>query len=301
MDRNRSRVWANANQALYTTVFGSDYRARNLLGSSYPTGSRRDSEARSLLVEAADALSSVSRFEDALAAGGIFEDASDVATDPDAMFAVLGHEVRVEYRHTNYGRFGVWARTNAESASEGAELDRRNPPGGFAYSPLEQTVYSTADPAYPSNGSAYYEGSTVAVEVDSTPRFFEGNIGISVAWGSSIGGSNLSAVVRDLREVDTGGLFFHNNVAVDEIAFSGITLSGGGATVIGFDSTNPVTRIGYLDAARFDTRWTGSRAFTGKFVGRSIDGPVGVIGTWSLGSSSYSGALEGSYAADLYP
>ena len=180
-------------------------------------------------------------------------------------------------------------------------LDTSSRPDAFAYSPLEQTIYYESDPTYPTNGTAYYQGSTIAVEADSDPRFFEGSIGLTVAWGSRVSDATVSSVIWDLREVDTGDFYYYNNAEVDEIVFSGIRLNRGNGTGTGFESRSPFARIEFVNAARSDTRLSGSRAFSGKFVGRTVDGPTGVIGTWSLGGSSYSSLLEGAYAAELDP
>lgn len=300
-ERNRSNVWRSVNEAIFTIVFGGDRRARNPLGASYPTGNRRDSTARSTLVAAAEALSSVSEFEDAIAPGGVFEDVADAVTDAAAMFAVREHHVRVEYRHTDYGRFGVWAKTVATSATGGSGLATADRLDVFAYSPLEQSVYSVSDPRYPAGGTAYYEGRTIAVEESASPRFYDGAIEVIVEWGSQPSAGLLSASITDLRNVDSGALVRYNNAAISEITFSAIRLSGGSGSATRFNSGSPATRIVYADQVRSATRWNGSRSFAGRFVGNTSDGPVGVIGTWSLGPSSNLAAIHGAYAGDLVP
>ena len=305
-NNRRNTVWDSANEILFEIIFGSNFRARNPLGASYPSDSRRepdDKEARDLLAEAVDALSSVSRFENALETDGVFHEESDAVTDTDLVFDVRDHEVRVEYRRTDFGRFGVWSRTVGKSAIQGAEYDSDNPSGAFAYSPMEQTRYFTDDPRYPTNGSAYYDGSTVAVD-DSPggPRIFEGQISLTVDWASEVGRASVTSVVQGLRTVDGGDLIRLNDTAVDQIIFSGgLRLSGGAGDGVEFDSSGPTVNIRYLDAVRPDTRWRGSRSHSGKFVGQSVDGPLGVIGTWQLGRSNQSVSLKGAYAADLVP
>ena len=300
LERNRAEVWSAANKTLYETVFGSDFRARNPLGASYPTGSNRDSRARRILVEAAEALGSLSAFAEALD-GGILDEASDAVTDAEAMFAVLHREVRVEYRNTDFGRFGVWSRIVGKSAREGSEPDPTNPSGGFAYSPAEQTVYRSGDPAYPRNGTAEYAGQALVVEADATPRVFEGTSGLTVEWGDGVSYGRLSAAFRGLRDVATGDLLQYNGTAVDEITFSGVRLTSSATDLIGFDTSSPVVRIHYLNFSRTSTRWSGVRSISGKFVGSTIDGPIGAIGTWSIGGPRYSLSLDGAFAADLVP
>ena len=306
LDRRRDTVWDSANQTLFETVFGSNFRARNPLGASYPTDSRRnpdDERARSLLLEAAYALGSVGRFEDALEEPGVFHEESDAVEDTDLMFEVRSHDVRVEYSHTDYGRFGIWSRTVGNSASDGIEYDSDDPSGAFAYSPLEQTGYYSGDPRYPANGTGYYEGSTLAVDDSSGgPRFFEGQIALTVDWGASVGRATVTSVIQDLRTLDGDEVFQYNGVGVDQIVFSsGLRLSEGNGSVLAFDSSRPSVRLRYLRSFRSDTRWSGHSAHTGKFVGATLDGPLGVIGTWELGRSNRSVSLKGAYAADLVP
>ncbi len=306
LNRRRDTVWDSANETLFETVFGSNFRARNPLGASYPTDSRRrpdDDQARSLLLEAAYALGSVGRFEDALVEPGVFHEESDAVEDTDLIFEVRSHDVRVEYSHTDYGRFGIWLRTVGNSASEGIEYDPDDPSGAFAYSPLEQTRYFSGDPRFPTNGTGYYQGHTVAVDDSSGgPRIFEGEIALTVDWGASVGRATVTSVIQDLRTLDGDGVFRYNGVGVDQIVFSsGLSLSGGNGNLLEFDSSRPSVRLRYVNAVRSDTRWSGHRAHTGKFVGASLDGPLGVIGTWELGRSNQSVSLKGAYAADLVP
>ena len=306
LNRRRDTVWDSANEALFETVFGSNFRARNPLGASYPTDSRRnpdDERARSLLLEAAYALGSVGRFEDALRESGVFHEESDAVEDADLMFEVRSHEVRVEYSHTDYGRFGIWSRTVGNSASEGIEYDPNDPSAAFAYSPLEQSGYFSGDPRYPINGTGYYEGATLAVDDSSGgPRFFEGQIALTVDWGASVDRATVTSVIQDLRTLDGNEVFQYNGVGVDQIVFSnGLRVSGSNGSALEFDSSRPSVRLHYLDSFRAATRWSGHSAHTGKFVGTSLDGPLGLIGTWELGRSNRSVSLKGAYAADLVP
>ena len=306
LNRRRNAVWSSANETLFETVFGSNFRARDPLGSSYPRDSSRDPDdevARSLLVEAAHALGSESNFEDALERSGVFFEESDAVADAESMFQVRSHDVRVEYRHTDYGRFGVWLRTVGESATDGMEYDPDGSSGAFAYSPVNQSRYFSSDARYPTNGTGHYEGLTLAVDTSSGgPRAFEGQIGLTVDWDTSIDRAVLTSVIQDLRTVDDGTFFSYNGFAVDEIVFSsGLRLSGADGRGIEFDTGSPTVRFRYLNSLRSDTRWSGPRAHTGKFVGVSLDGPLGVIGTWELGRSNRSVSLKGAFSADLVP
>ena len=64
------------------------------------------------------------------------------------------------------------------------------------------------------------------------------------------------------------------------------------------DGTTP-TRVRHTDIRQPDLTQTGTIA--GQFVGKVIDGPLGVIGTWSVTGVTLGDALEGVYGADLMP
>lgn len=296
LNTRRRSIWSSANRTLYETVFGRNYRARYLLGSSYPTGTRRDTVARERLVDAAAALGDEGLFEAALDSGGVFAAASPAVADSDSLFDVPEHYLRVDYGSTNYGRYGVWAKRSATSALTGTTVTS----DAFAYSPLAQATYSSGDPAYPSSGIGYYVGSTAAVETTGNTRPFEGRMDLTVRWGSRVSGATLTATVRGLSSVLDDRPLVYNGYAVDAIVFQGVRLTGSTLTGTGFDSRSPDVRVRYLDAGRADARWSGSRAIEGKFVGETLDGPLGVIGTWSL-SSTRSSSLKGAFAADLAP
>ena len=303
LNQRRNAVWDDVNETLYETVFGRNFRARDLLGANYPTRSSRnpdDTSALRTLREAAAALGDPTRFDLALSSGGVFDDAGRSVADPDDLFDVLEHDLQVNYDYTDYGRFGVWAKRTATSALGGSAIDRANPPDSFAYSPLAQTAYYTGDPGYPSNGTGYYEGETLAVETQGDTRVYRGSVGLTVQWGSRVSSATLTSTIEDLRTLEGGRPLIYNGYAVDAIVFRSVRLSGGAGVGTGFDTRSPDVRVRYLDASRSDSRWSGSRSVAGKFVGRTIDGPLGVIGTWSL-NSSYSTSLKGAFSADLLP
>ncbi len=293
----RTKIWSDSNAAL-RRVFGSAYPARTLLGT-YPSGPRRDNEARRILREAADALESRATLQDSLATDGIFSTARRLVSDVDDLFDIRLYSMRVDFGHTNYGRFGVWAKTVGRSARAGAESDGAS---SFAYSPLRQTTYFSGDLSYPSGGVGYYEGDTLAVEQSPLARVFTGRIGLTVQWGARLSSARVNSVIRDLRTIDSEDPLVYRNAAVDEIIFRGVPVTSSNPRAgIGFSSSNPEVRVRYFNFGRSDARWSGSRTFTGKFVGESIDGPLGVIGTWSLGPSYATSSLKGSFSADWTP
>ena len=302
----RTRLWNSANQALEDHVFGPS--EPYTLGRSFPSGrsqDERDEHAVETLREVLNALSSATRFEDSLVDGEVFEgvlgseDELD-EYDFDAIFDALDYEVEVQFGHSNYGRFGAWAKVARDYAvdSELRRLPSSEEPDVFAYSPLEQTAYSTGDPNFPRSFTATYLGQTRAVDRDwsaDRPLFYDGEIDITVQWGNTASGSSVHAVVRDLAGTADGRPFEYNGYDVAEIVISGTRVTLDSDRRMGFSSSSPTVRIRYYDVGRPDSRYFGTRSHEGKFVGYSIDGPVGVIGTWRLGD------IKGAYGADLAP
>ena len=300
----RQAVWDAANQALEDNIFGS--RSRNALGSSYPSGSSsrvRDSKAVQLLEDALEALGSPDRFEDSLGEDGVFDGILGTESDLyqydfDDIYDALGYEVEIQFGHTRFGRFGAWAKTARDYAvsTTRQSLPHSESPDVFAYSPIEQTIYSAGNPNFPRNFRGTYRGRTLAVDRTSVePLFYDGDLTFTVDWGSSASGSSVYAVIRDLASLSDGHLFVHNHYAVEEIVFSGTSVRIDSRGRVGFEDSSPRVRIRYHDLARSETSFIGSKSHEGKFVGQTGDGPLGVIGTWELGN------VKGSYGADLVP
>ena len=304
VDDRREDIWQETNDTLYETVFGGESSARNLLGESYPERSSEadDSDAQEILAAVVSALGDSESFREALEDGGIFEGAAD-ADAAEFAFAVLDHSMRVEYRHTAYGRFGVWAKQVGKSVVDGSVLDPDNPPDAFAYSPLAQTIYPTGATAHPTSGKAHYEGSTLAVNAGGSGlEFFQGWVGLTVEWADRLTNASVETVIDGLHSIDTGELFQIGGSPVQTIWFSGgIDLSQDSDGRIWFETDRPTVNVRYQQLGVTQTTWSGSAAQDGKFVGRTLDGPVGVIGTWSLHSSRHSVDMKGSFAADFQP
>ena len=300
----RNALWDAVNEGLENHVFGpSDPES---LGNSYPTGrsqSARDEEAIETLQDAMTALSSPSRFEDALGEDGVFEgvlgtESSLDRYDFNAIYDALDYEVRVQFGHTNYARFGAWAKSAQEYAVSGNRQSQPSAedPDVFAYSPLEQAAYRANDPIFPRGLRATYQGETRAVHQNSDePIFYDGDIALTVEWGESPNGSSAYAVIRDLVESSSGDPFVHNGFDVEEIAFTGMSTNTDSGGRVGISSSFPAVRIRYFDLSRRESSFTGAKRHEAKFVGLSHDGPVSVIGTWELGD------IKGAYGADLLP
>ncbi|MDE0101701.1 MAG: hypothetical protein OXN89_04920 [Bryobacterales bacterium] len=297
-DQDRANLWSSANTILHEQVFGQNASALNILGASYPIGSNRDSRALDSLDVAVEALSSVASFGASLQSGGVFEDASGIVQDPAGTFAAPLFEVDVAYGHTNYARFGVWARTVRDSAVSAPTPDATTPSGAFAYSPLAGTVLATSALGYPSGGVGHFVGQALAMEVSADPTAYVGDIRATVSWGQSIGTASLTAVISGLANPESGDALTYQGVAVEEIAFGNVGLSLANDGTAFFSDSAPSVIIRVVDTTAGGTAWNGAREIIGQFVGDSPDGPHGVIGTWSLGFAT---PIEGAFGADAGP
>ena len=300
--RVRNEIWDDVNQALEDHVFGpSD---PNSLGSSYPSrGSLddRDEDAIDILEDVLTALSSPGRFEDSLGDDGVFEDVLGSESNLDrydfnAIFDALSYRVEVHFGSTDYGRFGAWAKAARDYAVSDSllSLSSSEVSDVFAYSPLGQTTYSAGDPNFPRNFTASYRGQTRAVDRQSNgPRFYDGDVFLTVEWSNVGSGSAVHAVIRDLFEISDGSSWVHRGFDVEEIVLSGVRTRLDSDRRVYFDSS-PSIRIRYYDIGRPESGFSGgSTSHEGRFVGYSGAGPLGVIGVWALGD------LKGAYSADL--
>ena len=188
------------------------------------------------------------------------------------------------------------ARLRFEQRSEQAPVQRGS--RRVCVQPLEQTVLYAGDVNFPRSFNATYLGETRAVDRNwraDRPRFYDGEIDITVRWTNTVSGSSVHAVIRNLAGVLDGTPFEYNGRDVYEIVISGMSVRLDSDRRMGYSTSSPTVRIRYFDVGRPDSRYFGTRTHEGKFVGYSIDGPVGVIGTWRLG------AIKGAYGADLTP
>ncbi len=180
--------------------------------------------------------------------------------------------------------------------------------GVFAYSYLEPTVFSTepdSDHVYPQNVSATYSGQTIAMERASSdltdPVTYIGSIEMTVNWNSTLTGNNGaeldSVVIRTLRNGST--YFAVDGEAVDRIVLTGSVSWVGGDGIRFVSTTSDGMDVWYRDPLLNRSRLGGSH--DGNFVGLSIDGPVAVIGKWSMRGTNTGTLIEGAYGAELQP
>ena len=217
---------------------------------------------------------------------------------------------------TNYTRFGMWRREDTSSARRndgtvGNVIRTRGGPGTFAYSPLDATPAGTpANTSFPQGGSAVYTGETVALQ---NTTVLTGTVRVDVNWNSSISRSSfgtnpvgtMALTISDLASADgdplsQGGSDTATGNEIADIVFPRISILVGGegdfagnliAGTAGDADTDG--NIPYHEAivtgGRYrlvngggDVNVTGTASVQALFVGRGVDGPLGVIGTWTL-------------------
>ena len=207
-------------------------------------------------------------------------------------------KLTVSYRITDFTRYGVWEQEKTE-ADNTVSVEQQ---GVFAYSYLEPTVFSTeadSDHVYPQNVSATYSGQTIAQDRADNPALYTGTIEMTVNWMSALGSAELDSVV--IRNLRSGGRDFAiDGEAVDRIAMTDTVTFQGATDGIRFVSTTSSgMEVWYKDPLLNRSRLGGSH--DGNFVGLSIDGPVAVIGKWSVTGTDTSVLIQGAYGAHLQP
>ena len=279
-----------------------------------------DDTALGLIDRALNALSSEDALEDALDpdGSGIFKGAHQTAgsltlATTDDKYAAVGDiwgrraaRVKVWTGSTDYTRFGAWRKqrnsyavNGYDDVSEGTATEARDMAQVFAYSQLKPTLFRSGDPSFPATGSAAYSGHTIAVK-DST--FVEGDVMVHVTWAAAgwLAGeavtTSLVATLSDLRNAANGDpLMYYNGTEAKEIGsiiMSGVNAShvesGDNKDQIRFSGA-PTVRLTYADLSEVDVSPLLSgetHSLSGVFVGRNVDGPLGVIGMWGLGLGS---------------
>ena len=297
-------------QGNLTGAFGAEYRTTKRAEKPELEKSRRGSRSLTLIDDGPDA--------DGKMELGSFRglDASRLYSDRDGRSVIeptdtgvtlsvsLSQdeelELTVEYRRTDYTRFGVWIQEKTE-ADNTVNVDNR---GVFAYSPLQSTVFTTdleLDFAYPANITAVYSGQTIALETEGDPETYTGSIILTVNWKASDNDAELEAVIRDLRSLSDRDWFEVDGEDVDRIILAGDVTLNSADDGLSFTSS-PKFAVLYRSPQVARKELNGSHE--GKFLGRTIDGPVAVIGKWKILDrmlDSVSRPVEGVYGAELQP
>ena len=311
-DNGRTAVWAALATALDALV-GSGNGSQIFASGDYVTTNDDDAvaddSAREKIAKVLEALSSRMKFRSAVQEGGILYGNSGLITGDnaaiDAVFERVMSTATVKYGTTRYTRFGAWNRvgtTEAATVPSNFGLDPAD--GVFAYSPLAATAYNTYDPNFPAGLRATYEGTTIARGDNDGSTYYQGSITIDVTWAASLSDAanvgDISASITDLR-TSSGASYMSGGNAVESIQFTAADFKvarNSDTSVLFFDSGTTAARLRFADLRIVTTE--ASATMGGIFVGKVIDGPLAVIGNWSLENSN-GDDLAGAYGADLVP
>ncbi len=233
---------------------------------------------------------------DNVAADGFFAGATDYTQDQiRTIFAERTIDFRLRTARTTYTRFGVWSQRSAADAVGNALDTNTIQNGSFAFGPRAVSGNARAGLTF----VADYSGRVLAVETDSG-NLYGGSFELRVNWADTDGG-NVSATISDLRGIDgTSSLFRHDNRDVKTIFLTGFDEAAG---VISTGSAAGV-QVRYTDTSVQDAAFTAAgTAMAGGFIGDSTEGPIGVLGTWSIPADTggLSKEMRGSFGADLKP
>ena len=230
------------------------------------------------------------------------------------------HKVWATMGTTDFTRFGVWRREDTTSARRNDGNNDTNPnqirthggPGAFAYSPLDATHVGTLNNlSFPAEGTARYTGETVAYQLTT---ILTGTAQVDVSWGApenvnagtTVGTmaltiSGLASAVGDPLTQGGSATVADNNPGneIADIVFGSANIIVGAtgayannlivgtagtaddAGNVDYTEIAAVGRYRRADAAG-DITATGTQTVKALFVGQGVDGPLGVIGTWTL-------------------
>ena len=279
------------------------------------------------------ALSSDSNLESALDKdeSGLFvqqDDSAFLKRGAGDIFTEKELQVRGRFGMTDFTRFGVWRvrRTrnalrsnpgdNTADAMTGdkATSDRQWIHGEldtFAYSPLDQSkISSLSAPNFPNGGNATYEGSTVAFVGNDTKPWglvgFEGDVEVHVTWDGSdpddgtgtLALGTMTAVISNFAKADTGDPLMHSNTEVSELIFSasagrGIPITTNEKHEVMFNPATLAVSVRYANRSSELGTVSGTSALNGMFVGSSSDGPLGVLGRYSIPTGAELSFMDG--------
>ena len=328
-DAGRTAVWTALATAINMVV--GDMGAEIFNDDGYSEGNNvaddddRDAAAKEIIADVLAALSSKTAFRAAVKEDGALYGNSGIVSggNPilDAIFARVASKTTIEYGSTTYTRFGAWNRVASTDATVAPVAPTDDANGRFAYSPLAATAYATNDPNFPLGGKATYEGDTIARSTtpgDRINTYYEGSIKIDVTWGTDLGTAGqaqevgtINASISNLR--DSKGVLYvsgrdanddtvpGNNVETILFTADNINVSRAAAdNTLSFGVTSSAVRVRHTDIRQPDLS-NSDGAIAGQFVGKVIDGPLGVIGTWGVTGFTGADNLEGVYGADLAP
>lgn len=323
-------LWTNFQNIIGSLLFEVSQISNSEIAYSYEV---MESEyALEVIDSVIDALSDLPSLEDALSvdSGGVFTHISGqksgqpfATRSPIDMWNEPDIQASVWFDATDYTRFGIWSVQRSRNAlrSDPDGDGNANSPWiyaeseAFAYSPLEATKYLEGDEMFPRGARATYSGSTLALargtRSNIEPLPLSGSIEVEVAWdevgitqsgGAPVG--KLTAIISELLDPAGDRPTTASGHAVDELVFPDIVVSHGPNSGLLFNLDSVSVRASSVN--RFvPTALVGGRgAINGSFVGHTFDGPLSVLGRWTLDRSAvrHRGnrtVFEGAFGADL--
>lgn len=222
----------------------------------------------------------------------------------DSAGSISDYRYLVEYRYTNYTRFGAWAHQNLDSLSSRTPTDQAAQ-GLFAYSPLSATVFAASgDRAYPRSLTGSYVGKTILYDVTGTwsdLRYsYEGDLTLTVNWNDARSNASIQSEIRNPRSNQNNAKFMVGGQPVERLRFSGTTsFASDSSFTLTSDSSPGSFVVWYEDGGLGADRRFGD--LSGTFLGQSSDGPAAVIGSWNLTTDAARSDViaRGAYGADL--
>ena len=307
---SQAAIWTKVQEILVTRIFNADKGpdGDEAFASRLPDEVNGDYDADTALTtidEIIWALSSVSNLESSLDKdeSRLFVQENDAPFVGRAVADIFNErelQVRARSGMTDFTRFGVWrVRRNRQAQTAGwrhGELDT------FAYSPVAQAkISSLSAPNYPHKGEATYEGSTVAfvgrISQDWGLLGFEGDVAVNVNWtppedtqpgdGTLLQLGTMTVAISNFAQTETGDPLRHSDRPVRELVFSagteGIAITTNDKHEVMFAPSDVTLSVVYED--RRGTGSVTSATLNGAFVGSSSDGPLGVLGRYSVPES----------------
>ena len=272
--------------------------------------------------------SALDKDESALFVGSATDDEADFTYNRDPVdrsdiWAEKDSQVRLWIGTTDFTRFGVWrVRRSRNALRRGGWDDSETEIEAFAYSPLPvSTVSAVSAPNYSPGGTASYTGSTVAfvgnpnrdvAAGNPAPIGYEGDVAVHVTWNPTEVGASLTTVISNFVSGDNGDSLYHSSSPVRELVFSNLAFTAGDDNKLMFASDATGTTfdggvsVHYADRNATAGSVTGA-TLSGAFVGSSADGPLALIGRYTLPDSDFDVAastrdnvvIHGAFGAEL--
>ncbi len=286
----QAQIWRNVQEILVTRVFDADQGTGTGFAARLPDevndGYDKDS-ALDTIDQILTALSSADDLEAALdedeTALFVGDDALLVSRAANSIFNQRELQVRAWSGQTDFTRFGVWRVRRSRNGEHVSWVDGEM--DTFAYSPLGVSkVTSTRAPNYPEGSTATYEGATVAF-VGTTG--YEGDVSVQVTWNAldGLAVTPVTVVLSNLEHGDNGDPLYHAGQAVRDLVFGNNESSNlsynSGDNVLRFGGNSATVSVRYANLNQANATATPA-TLDGVFVGSSADGPLGVLGRYTI-------------------